>query len=184
MHQVSVILGQEGVERFRKVRRVDKPLMQILRELLLVNPIKEECATDTAYIFGNHRIFGNRRLRPLSRNGSIDGKDDAAVGLFEIEIQSFTRDEQAVALFVTHKGCIYAHTVTFEVKVIHLFCPKAISVSLVTSRIGGEGPLSDPLYTVQLFVEQEGDTQFREECVRRVGSERVFNLQSIDLVGI
>ena len=156
MHQVSIILCQEGVERFGKVRRGDKQLMQFLRELLLVNSIKEEGATDTAYIFGNHGVFGNRRLRPLSRNGSIDGKDDATVCLFEIEIQSFASNEQAVAFFVTHKGCIYTHAVAFEVEVVHLVCPEAITVGLVTSRIGGEGPLAYPLYTIQALIEQEG----------------------------
>ena len=163
VHQIGVVLRQEGVERFGKVRRVDKPLMQILRELLLVNPIKEECATDTAYIFGNQGVFGNRRLRPLSRNGSIDGKDDAAVGLFEVQVQTVTHDEQAIAVTVADVGSIHVHAVALKIQVVLVLGPEAVVVGLTAAGIGRQRSLSNPLHTVETAVEQEGNAEFREK---------------------
>ena len=101
---------------------------------------------------------GLGKLRPLTADGSIDGDDDAAVGLLEVQRERVAAYQYAVALTVGQEGRVDAAVVAFEVEVVLVLRPKAVAVGLLAAGIAGKGTIAYPLHAVDAGVEQPGQS--------------------------
>ena len=99
---------------------------------------------------------GLGKLRALSAHSSIDGKDNATVGLFVVQLEGISHKQQAIAETVGQQGGIDSHVVAFKVKVVLVLGPQSITISLMASGIAGKGTIPHPLNTVDCRMEKEG----------------------------